>query len=127
MPTRPAASLMAERNDRRPKPIVSPRVCRISTEEHPPGEERRGDVALVPSRFCQHRFNITPACLEAPACPAHVPRQAGAAGRTQDKPRLCILVVRLNQQKGWKVVMESSMEGNKLHESCESTGSFLVK
>jgi len=59
MPTRPAASLMAERNDRRPKPIVSLRVCRISTEEHPPGEERRGDVALVPSRFCQPRFTVT--------------------------------------------------------------------
>ena len=32
----------------------------------------------------------------------------------QDKRRLCILVVRLNQQKGWKVVEVSSMEGNKL-------------
>jgi len=57
MPTRSAASLRAERIDRWPKPVVSSRLCRISTEEHPPGEERRRDAAPVPSRFCQPRLN----------------------------------------------------------------------
>ena len=59
MPTRLEASLRVERDNRRPKLVVSPHLCRISTEEYPPGEERRRDVAPVPSQFCQPRLNIT--------------------------------------------------------------------
>lgn len=86
-------------------------------------------MASVPSRTlvlsisAQH---VRPIRLEAFACSAHVLRPAGTTDHKINCNYVFSWFVSINKRE-WKMMDVSSMEGNNLHKSRESTGPLLIK